>query len=198
MLVKQVPDTANITGQAMKDDGTVNRAALPAIFNPEDLNALEMALQIKEQHGGKITIVSAGGAGVDKVVKHALSMGADEGLVLSDDAFQNADSMATAHILASAAKKIGEYDLILCGRQAADWDEGLTGTLIAHELDLPLVTLAKDIEVGGDKLTVTRVILDGYQKFAVSMPALVTVSNEVGQPRLPSGWGASPGAWAPT
>jgi electron transfer flavoprotein beta subunit len=116
-------------------------------------------------------------------------MGADEGIVLSGEAFDGSDSFSIAYILTRAIQKVGDYDLILCGRQAADWDEGVVGSIIAENLGLPLVTLAESVDVADGKLKVKRVTLDGYQVFAVPTPALVTVSNEVGQPRLPSGWG---------
>jgi len=116
-------------------------------------------------------------------------MGADEGVVLVDQEFDGSDSFGIAHILTKAIQKIGNYDLILCGRQAADWDEGLVGSIIAENLSLPLVTLVQDIELIGKNLKVKRVILDGYQTFLVPMPAIATVSNEVGRPRLPSGLG---------
>ncbi len=192
VCVKQILDPEIPSGKFKLDPASksvIPPEGIPPVINPYDAQAVELALRLKEQHGGKITVLTLGSGGVDKVVKHALSMGADEGVVLSDEVFEGSDSFATAHILARAIQKIGEYDLILCGRQAADWDEGLVGSLVAHFLDLPLVTLAKAIEVEGDNLVVNRVILDGYQQFRVPLPALVTVSNEVGQARLPSGWG---------
>jgi len=162
---------------------------LPPVINPYDAQAVELALRLKEKHGGKIVVVTVGSKTADSVVKHALSMGADDGVVLADEAFEGSDSFSTAYILTRTIQKIKDYDLILCGRQAADWDEGLVGSIIAENLGLPLVTLAKAIDVAGEELRVTRVTLDGYQVFAVPTPALVTVSNQVGQPRLPSGWG---------
>ena len=116
-------------------------------------------------------------------------MGADEGYVLADDAFKGSESFSIAYILAQAIKKIGDADLVLCGRQAADWDEGLVGALLAEMLGFPLVTLAESVERSDMGITVRRVLLDGHQEFAVSLPAVVTVSSEVGKPRLPSGWG---------
>jgi len=162
---------------------------IPPVINPYDAQAVELALRLKEKHDGKITVLTVSSEASDSVIKHALSMGADDGVILADEAFGGSDSFSIAYILAKAIQKIGDYDLILCGRQAADWDEGLVGSIIAENLGLPLVTLAEAIDVAGEELKVKRVTLDGYQVFAVPIPALVTVSNEVGQPRLPSGWG---------
>lgn len=159
------------------------------IMNPYDERAVELALRLKEKYGGKITVLTLGSPTCVRVVKHALSMGADEGVVLADQGFEESDSFGVAYILTKAIQKIGNYDLILCGRQAADWDEGLVGSIIALNLSLPLVTLVKAIEVIDGSLKVNRVTLDGYQTFSVPMPAIATVSNEVGRPRLPAGWG---------
>ena len=192
VCVKQVLDP-EIPAAKFKIDAKAKRVippeGIPPVINPYDAQAVELALRLKEQHGGKITLLTLSDDGGDKVVKHALSMGADEGVVLSDEAFSGSDSFATAYILARAVQRVGDYDLVLCGRQAADWDEGLVGSLLAQILDLPLVTLAKAIEVEENQLKVTRVILNGYQEFSVTLPAVITVSNEVGQARLPSGWG---------
>jgi electron transfer flavoprotein beta subunit len=162
---------------------------LPPVINPYDAQAVELALRLKEKHGGKITVLTVGSEAAFSVVKHAISMGADEGIVLADDAFEGSDSFSTAYILTKAIQKIGDYNLILCGREAADWDEGLVGSIIAENLGLPLVTLAMAINVADEELRVKQVTLDGYQVFAVPTPAVATVSSEVGQPRLPSGWG---------
>lgn len=161
---------------------------IPPVINPYDEQAVELALRLKDKHGGKITAVTVG-SDAASMVKHALAMGADEGIVLADEVFEGSDSFITAYILTKAIQKIGDYELVLCGRQAADWDEGLVGSIIADNLGLPLVTLAEAVDVADGELRVKRVTLDGYQVFAVPTPAVVTVSNEVGQPRLPSGWG---------
>ena len=159
------------------------------VINPYDENAMELAIRLKEEHGGKITVVACSSDTADSIVKRALAMGADEGIILADKAFEGSDSFSTAYILSQAIQKIGEYDLVLCGRQAADWDEGLVGSIIAGNLGLPMVTLAMAIDVDGKELKVKRVTLDGYQVFTLPTPALVTVSSEVGQPRLPTGMG---------
>ena len=162
---------------------------IPPVINPYDAQAVELALRLKEKNGGKITVLTISSEATSLVLKHALSMGADEGIILCDNLFNNSDSFSVAHILTRAIQKVGSYDLILCGRQAADWDEGLVGSIMAEYLHIPLVTLAQSIDVAEKELKVKRAILDGYQVFLAPMPALVTVSNEVGQPRLPSGWG---------
>ena len=162
---------------------------IPPVINPYDEQAVELALRLKEKHGGKITVITLGGNTAASIVKHALAMGADEGIVLTDEVFEGSDSFATAYILTRAIQKIGDYELVFCGRQAADWDEGMVGSIIAQNMELPLVTLAEAVDVTDGELRVKRVTLDGHQVFAVPTPAVVTVSNEVGQPRLPSGWG---------
>jgi electron transfer flavoprotein beta subunit len=167
----------------------ISPEGIPPVINPYDAQAIELALRLKEKHGGKITVLTVGSTASVSVVKHALSMGADEGIVLSDEAFEGSDSFSTAYILTKAIQKIGGWNLILCSRQAADWDEGLVGSIIAENLVLPLITLAMGIDLVGNELRVKRMILDGHQLFAVPMPAVVTVSQEVGRPRLPSGWG---------
>jgi electron transfer flavoprotein beta subunit len=192
VCVKQVLDP-DIPPAKFKVDSEAKQVTppegIPPVINPYDAQAVELALRLKEKHGGKITVLTVGSDGVEKVVRHAISMGADEGIVLSDEAFQGSDSFSTAYILTKAIQKIGEYDLILCGRQAADWDEGLVGSIIAENLNSSLVTLAEDAEVVDGGLEVKRVTLEGHQVFIVPTPAVITVSNEVGQARLPSGLG---------
>lgn len=162
---------------------------IPPVISPYDAQAIELGLRLKEKHGCRVTVLTVGTQEVQNAIRHALSMGADEGIVLTDEAFEGSDSFSIAYILTKAIQKVGDYNLILCGRQAADWDEGLVGSIIAENLSLPLVSLAKDIEVIGGELRVKRMTFEGYQLYAVPTPALVTVSNEVGQPRLPSAWG---------
>jgi electron transfer flavoprotein beta subunit len=192
VCVKQVLDP-QIPPSKFKIDSEAKRIlppeGIPPVINPYDAQAVELALRLKEKNTGKITVITIGSEASATVVKHALSMGADEGFVISDKAFEGSDSFSTAYLLTKAIQKIGSYDLVLCGRQAADWDEGLAGSILAENLNLPLVTLAQSVEVSGKDLKVKRGILEGYQFFQVTMPALVTVSNEIGQPRLPSGWG---------
>lgn len=192
ICVKQVLNPEIPPGKFKIDPVTKKAVApegIPPVINPYDERAVELALRLKGKHGGKITIVTVGDLSWGAIVKHALSMGADEGVIVSDAAFEGSDSFGIAYILSRAVQKIGNYHLILCARQSSDWEEGLVGTLLAENLSLPLVTLAEDIEVIDQGLKVKRVTLNGHQMFTVSTPAVVTVSQEVGRPRLPSGWG---------
>lgn len=159
------------------------------VINPYDAQAVELALRLEAARAGKITVLTVGPSGAEKAVKHALAMGADEGIVLWDPAYEGSDGTSIARILAAAIRKIGAFDLVLTGRQAADWDEGLVGPTIARMLDLPLVTLAASVEASKDRLAVRRVTLDGFETYEVDLPAVVTVSSEVGRPRLAAGWG---------
>ena len=143
VLVKQVPDTHNITGDAMTKDGTMNRNALSAIFNPEDLNALEMALQIKERHGGTVTVITMGPPKAADILRESLWRGADRVVLLTDRRFAGADTLATSVALQKAIEKIGRYDLILAGRQAIDGDTAQVGPQTAEKLGIPQITYAE-------------------------------------------------------
>ena len=159
---------------------------VPPVISPFDEQAIEAALRVKDAQGGKITAISLGTGLLRDVVKKPLSMGADELVLLEDGAFDEGDSWSTANALAMAIKKIGEYDLIFCGRQAADWDTGQVGSAIAEILGLPSVTLAKKVEITDGKARIERVTADGYQVVEVSLPALITVTNELGEARYPT------------
>ena len=175
---------------SFKIDATKNTVTLPPsvspVIGPYAEYAVEAALRIKDAQGGKITALSLGTDLLRDVVKKPLSMGADELILLEDEAFSEGDSWSTAYALAMAIKKVGDYDLILCGRQASDWDAGQVGLGIAEILDLPSVTLARKIEVTDGKVRVEKVADDGYEVVEVSLPALITVSNELGEPRYPT------------
>ena len=158
-------------------------SGVPPVISPFDEQAIEAALRIKNKQGGKITVISLGNNLVRDVVKKPLSMGADELVLLEDEAFEDGDSWSTSHALAAAIKKIGDFDLIFCGRQAADTDAGQVGSGIAEILGIPSVTVAKKVEVSDSKAIVERVITDGYQVVEVTLPALITVSNELGEAR---------------
>ncbi|OGO61317.1 MAG: hypothetical protein A2Z36_02940 [Chloroflexi bacterium RBG_19FT_COMBO_48_23] len=172
---------------SFKIDPSTNKVipppGVPPVVSPFDEQAVEAALRIKDQQGGKITVLSLGNNLLRDVVKKPLSMGADELILLEDEAFEGGDSWSIANALATAIKKIGEYDLIFCGRQAADWDAGQVGTGIAEILGIPSVTVAKKVEATDGKAKVERVIADGYQVIEVTLPALITVSNELGEAR---------------
>jgi electron transfer flavoprotein beta subunit len=187
VLVKQVPDTANISGKAMRDDGTVNRAALPAIFNPEDLNALEMALQVKEQHGGQVTVLTMGPPRAAEVLRESLYRGADRVILLSDRKFAGSDTLATSYALKCAIERIGDYDLIFCGRQAIDGDTAQVGPQIAEKLGLPQVTYAESVQsLQDDEIIVRRAFPLGVETVKCTLPCLLTVVGSANQPRPPS------------
>ena len=184
VLAKQVPDTKNITGQAMKDDGTVNRAALPAIFNPEDLNALEMALSVRDQHGGKVTVITMGPPAACEVLRDSLYRGADEVVLLTDRRFAAADTLATSYALSCAINKLAKYDLIICGSQAIDGDTAQVGPQTAEKLDLNQVTYVEDIRAIEDGFVeVKRSITDGFEVVKAPLPLLMTVTATCNEPR---------------
>jgi electron transfer flavoprotein beta subunit len=162
---------------------------VPPVISVFDERAVEAACRLKDKNKGKITVISMGTAKASDVVRHALSMGADDGFVLEDASFENLDSFGTAYVLGKAIKKIGAYDLVLCGRQAADWGAGEVGSILAEILGIPVVTIACNIEVVDNKLRVKRIVKDGYEVLEAPMPSLVTVSSEIGLPRLPGGLG---------
>ena len=179
VLAKQVPDTRNVGKDAMKEDGTVNRAALPAIFNPEDLNALEQALRLKEQYpGSKVTILTMGPPRAAEIVKEGMYRGADGGVVLSDRAFAGSDTLATSYALSAAVRKLGEFDIILGGRHAIDGDTAQVGPQVAEKLGLPQVTYAEEIlKAENGKVTVVRRIESGVETVEAPMPLVVTVNG---------------------
>jgi len=184
VLVKQVPDTQNITGQAMKDDGTVNRAALPAIFNPEDLNALEEALRMKDQYGGHVTVLTMGPPNASEVLRESLFRGADDVILLSDRKFAGADTLATSYALSLAIKKIGGYDLVMCGRQAIDGDTAQVGPQTAEKLGINQITCVDTvIELKGSAITAERSIEGGYEIVKTKLPVLLTITDEANTPR---------------
>lgn len=189
VCVKQVIDP-EAPPASFKVDSASNKVVPPPgvspVISPFDEQAVEAALRVRDAQGGKITIISMGINLLRDVVKKPLAMGADELILLEDDAFAEGDSWSTAYALAMAIKKVGDYDLIFCGRQAADWDAGQVGSGIAEILGLPSVTVAKKVEATDGKAKVERVTADGYEVVEVSLPALITVSNELGEPRYPT------------
>ena len=187
VLVKQVPDTSNITGQTMKEDGTINRAALPAIFNPEDLNALEMALSVKDEHGGHVTVLTMGPPRAVEILRESLFRGADRVILLSDKRFAGSDTLATSYALKCAVEKIGDYDLIFCGRQAIDGDTAQVGPQVAEKLNLPQITYAETIKsLAGDVIVVERTFPRGKETVKCTIPCLLTVVGSANRPRPPS------------
>ena len=161
VLVKQVPDTANISGSVMKEDGTVNRSKLPAIFNNEDRVALEFALRIKDKFGGTVTAITMGPQRASDILRECLYMGADSVYLISDRKFAGADTLATSYVLSEAIKKIGNYDLIFAGRQAIDGDTAQVGPQTAEKLNLPQVTYVEEILEMSETHAMIRRKIDG-------------------------------------
>ena len=179
VLAKQVPDTRNVGKDAMKADGTVNRAALPAIFNPEDLNALEQALRLKDQYPGTtVTLLTMGPGRAAEIIREGLFRGADGGYLLTDRAFAGADTLATSYAIHMAVKKIGNFDLIICGRQAIDGDTAQVGPQVAEKLGITQITYAEEIQsVSEGKITIKRRLEKGVEVVKSKLPLLVTVNG---------------------
>jgi electron transfer flavoprotein beta subunit len=187
VCVKQVPDTANVTADAMKADGTVNRAALPAIFNPDDLRALEIALQVRDQHGGTVTVISMGPPKAADVLRECLYRGADRVVLLTDRRAAASDTLATSYILAQAIKTVGRYDFVFCGRQAIDGDTAQVGPQCAEKLGIPQVTyLEKLVELRDRTARIRRNVGNGWEIVEVGLPVLVTVLDTAAEPRPPA------------
>jgi electron transfer flavoprotein beta subunit len=178
VLAKQVPDTRNVGKDAMKADGTVNRAALPAIFNPEDLNALEQALQLKDKFPGTtVTLLTMGPGRAAEIIREGLYRGADNGYLLTDRAFAGADTLATSYALSCAIKKIKDYDVIIAGRQAIDGDTAQVGPQVAEKLGIPQVTYAEDVlEVKKKSIVIKRRLENGVESVECPSPCVVTVN----------------------
>lgn len=192
VCVKQVLDPDLPPAKFMVDvekNRVIPPEGIPLVMNPYDAIAVEAALRMKDEKGGRIMVITLGDQSVEDTVRKALAMGADEGLILSDPSFEESDGFGVAYILSQAIRRIEKYDLILCGRQAVDWDMGIVGSAIAEYLGIPVVTLGKGIQASDGKVNVERLTMNGYETFEVRLPALVTVSNELGRARIPSGWG---------
>ncbi|MFC2605219.1 MAG: electron transfer flavoprotein subunit beta/FixA family protein [Bacteroidota bacterium] len=185
VLAKQVPDTRNVGKDAMKEDGTINRGALPAIFNPEDLNALEQALRIKDKcPGTTITMLTMGPGRAAEIIREGMFRGADNGYLLTDRAFAGADTLATSYALSMAIRKIGDFDLIIGGRQAIDGDTAQVGPQVAEKLGLPQVTYAEEImKIENSKITIRRGIAGGVETVEAPMPLLITVNGSAAECR---------------
>ena len=190
VLAKQVIDP-EMPMSAFKVDRenrqVVTPANIPPVVNGFDENAVEAALQIKDAHGANITVISVGKGFSMDVMKKPLSMGADDLILVQDDSYENsADGFATAHVLAATVRKLSECDLIICGRQASDWDNAVVPLGVAELLGIPCVTLGKKVQVADGKVIVDRLLPGAVEVREAELPALVTVSNELGQPRYPS------------
>ncbi len=172
-----------------KKNVAVPPEGMPLVINPYDVLAIEAALRIKEAKKGKVTVLTVGDKSGEGVIRKALAMGADECIILSDSTFQESDGFATAYILAKAIEKLGKFDLVLCGRQAADWDIGIVGSALAENLGIPAIARAKDIEVLDGKVKVVRSTMSGQETYEAAIPAVITLSSEFGQARIPTGRG---------
>ncbi|MBN1395224.1 MAG: electron transfer flavoprotein subunit beta/FixA family protein [Pirellulales bacterium] len=184
VCVKQVPDTANVTAEAMREDGTVNRGALPTIFNPEDLHALESALDVRDQYGGTVTVVTMGPPKAADVLRDCLFRGADRAILLTDRRAAASDTLATSYILSQAIKTVGRYDFVFCGRQAIDGDTAQVGPQCAEKLGIPQVTYLEEmISVGDGFARVRRSIGKGWEIVEARLPVLITVIESANRPR---------------
>jgi electron transfer flavoprotein beta subunit len=189
VTIKQVPDP-EAPKESFRIDAEnkliLNPANVEPVMNGYDENALEAALQIKADVGGQITVMCMGGTSASRALKQALAMGADEAILLNDKAFENADATSTAYVLSEAIKKVESYDLILCGRQASDWDLAQVPSGIAEYLRLPSVTAVQKVEAKDGGVRAERLLEDGYEVVDLPTPCLVTVSNEANSPRYPT------------
>jgi len=179
--IKQVPDTTEV--RIDPQTGTLVREGVPSIINPFDENAIEAALQLKEQHGGEVTVISMGPPQAEEALKQAIAMGADRAFLACDRAFAGGDTLATSYTLAQTVRHIGQYDLIICGKQAFDGDTAQVGPGLAEQLGIPQVTYAIDIQIEGKKARVKRLLDDRFEIVETSLPCLLTVVKQINDPR---------------
>ncbi len=182
VCIKQVPNVAEV--RINPDTGTLIREGVPSIINPQDKNAIEEAIRLRDKHGGKITIISMGPPQADDALREALAMGADEAILLTDRLFAGADTQATSYTLACAINKLREFDLIICGSEASDGMTAQVGPQLAEFLHLPQITYARKVEIEEGALKVERKIEDGYEEVETRLPALITVIRETNEPRI--------------
>ncbi len=184
VCVKQVPDVTEV--RIDPKTNTLIREGVPSIMNPYDLHAIEAGLQLKDKVGGKVTVITMGPPQAEEVLREAISMGVDDGVLLTDRRFAGADTWATAYTLSKAAKKLG-FDLIICGKQAIDGDTAQVGPEMAEFLDIPHVSYVRSIDrVSDSEMVIERLMDDCYEKIALTLPALITVVKELNTPRPPS------------
>lgn len=183
VLIKQVPDTTEV--KLDPRTGTLIREGVPSIINPEDKNALEAALQLKESMAARVIVISMGPPQADDALREALAMGADEAILLTDRAFAGADTWATATTLGYALKKIGDFDLVIAGRQAIDGDTAQVGPQVAEFLGIPQVTYVRKLVIDDGKVRATRTLEDGFEEIEAPLPALLTITKEANLPRYP-------------
>lgn len=184
VCIKQVPETTNVDWNP--ETGTLMREGVPGVLNPNDKNALEAGLQLKERHGGTITAVSMGPAQAEEALREALSMGLDRAILLTDRRFAGADTWATAYTLSLALRKIGRFDLILCGKETADAWTGQVGPQLAEFLSLPQLTYATEIESDGSAVRIKQRLEDCHRVLECPLPALVTLERKANRPRIPA------------
>lgn len=184
VCIKQVPDTTEI--KIDPQTNTLIRQGVPSIVNPFDKNAVEAALQLREKHGGKVTVISMGPPQAKDALKECIAMGADQAFLISDRAFGGADTLATSYTLAAAIRKLGSFDIILCGKQAIDGDTAQVGPEIAEYLNFSQVTYAAKVEVNGETVRVEREHEEGYEIIETTMPVLLTVVKSINEPRFPT------------
>lgn len=185
VCIKQVPETTQV--KINPETNTLMREGVKSIINPFDMYAIEEAVRLKERFGGKVIIVTMGPPQADSAIREAISMGADEGYLVCDRAFAGSDTWATSYTLAGAIKKLGAFDLIICGKQASDGDTAQVGPGISTHLNIPQVTYVKKVEEATDKLMrVERMLEEGYEIIETPLPALLTVVKEINEPRIPS------------
>jgi len=187
VLVKHVPDTKRVTGDAMRDDGTVNRSVLPMIFNPEDLHALEMALSLRERYGGRVTVLTMGPPQAAERLRESLQRGADDAILLTDRRAAASDTLATSYILSCAVRRLAAkrpVDMVLCGRQAIDGDTAQVPPQTAEKLGWPQVTYVDSVEeVAGGRVRARRNTGAGWERVETSLPCLLTVTDQGPEPR---------------
>jgi electron transfer flavoprotein beta subunit len=182
--IKQVPETTEV--RVDPKTNALIREGVKSVINPFDENAVEAALQLREAHGGEVIAISMGPPQAEEALRHALAMGADQAILLTDPAFRGGDTLATSYTLAAAVRKLGEVDLIVCGKQAIDGDTGQVGPGLAERLGLPQVTFAIGLEISDHRLRARRVLDDFFEIVEVRLPAVVTVVKQINEPRYPS------------
>ena len=184
VCIKQVPDTTDV--KINPETGTLIRDGVPSIINPFDENAIEAALQLVEEHGGEVVVVSMGPPQAEQSLREAVAMGADRAILVSDRVFAGADTLATSYVLSGVVKRIGEFDLIFCGKQAFDGDTGQVGPGLAEHLGIPQITYAIEIEEVTDKeIQVRRLLADGFEVVRATLPCLITAVKHLNEPRMP-------------
>jgi electron transfer flavoprotein alpha/beta subunit len=184
VCIKQVPNVAEVPID--RETGSLIREGVPSIINPEDKNAIEEALRLREKHGGKVTIITMGPPQAEEALREALAMGADEAILLCDRAFAGADTLATSYTLGCAINRIRHFDLVLCGREAIDGNTAQVGPELAEYLKIPQITYAQKVEIEGDAIKVQRALEDRWEWVETKLPALVSVIRLINEPRIPA------------